>query len=294
MKSMTGFGSHSFKSDELDVEINIKSVNGRFLETRLHAPREFAEFELDLKKLIKKTVLRGSVDVYVFRRFKEKGKKVQISTSNELAQKWLKSYGALEKSLKLDKQPLSLLDILKQAPEVLKIEEQPVLGTKVKKAVLETLKTALTKLDKERTREGAALKKELLLLLSELEELVGQMDSTKNEASLKLEERFHQRLKKLGLNHEVDPQRFAQELVIQMDKLDVREEITRLKEHIRAIRKLLAAKSTHGKKLDFYTQELLREVNTIGSKSQIAKLTTSVVNAKSIIERFREQVQNLE
>lgn len=294
MKSMTGFGSAHFDSEELELEVNVKSVNGRYLETRIHAPREFAAFEIELKKQISKTIRRGSVDVYIQRKFKEKGIKVQVLVQQALATRWLKSYKSLEKSLKLMATDVSLKDIISYSPEVLKVEEQPIVGTKLKKALIDTAKVALEKFDKERSREGSALKKELLSLLAELEKLVKQMDAIKNEASLKLEERFHQRLTKLGIANDVDPQRFAQELVIQMDKLDVREEITRLKEHIRALRALYNAKETHGKKLDFYTQELLREVNTIGSKSQIAKLTSAVVNAKSIIERVREQVQNVE
>jgi uncharacterized protein (TIGR00255 family) len=109
-----------------------------------------------------------------------------------------------------------------------------------------------------------------------------------------LERRYRDRLQKLGFSGVLDDQRIAQEIVMQLDRADVSEELTRLKEHLKAYRQLLSSQESHGKKLDFYAQELLREVNTIGSKSQIAKLTGLVVDAKTVVEKIREQVQNVE
>jgi len=120
----------------------------------------------------------------------------------------------------------------------------------------------------------------------------------RDEANKALLERFEakvkSRLPKDVAAHQVDPQRISQEIVIQLEKADINEEIIRLTEHIKNFEKLVEQPVVEGKKLDFYTQELLREVNTIGSKSQVAGITEAVVDAKTLIERIREQVQNIE
>lgn len=291
---MTGFGVDRLRTEEIEFEVSVKTVNGRFLEARYHTPKEFAAFESDFKKLIAKYIRRGSVDIYIYRKYLAKGQKTVVSANKDLALKWIKSYKALAKDLKLSTDKPTMQEILSHSPEILSLNEVPKFSGSVKKSILEGLEKALILCDKERVREGKALKVELLKLYTELEVLVSEMDQEKIEAAKKLEEKFKLRLEKLGLKETIDPQRFAQEVVIQVDKLDVFEEITRLTEHLRTCKKQVGKNKIQGKKLDFYSQELLREVNTIGSKSQIAKLTTTVVNAKSIIERVREQVQNVE
>ncbi len=294
MKSMTGFGISKYASDELELEVSVKTVNGRYFEVKFHSPKEFAPFEGELKAQVGQLIKRGTTDVYIARRYSEKGKKISIATQDRVAEKWLKTYSNLSKKLGLKSSSVSRLDVLERLPEVLKVDERPILGAKIKKVLSDNITKAASACDKERAREGASIKKELLSLLNHLGAQVKTMEEMKVQAGLKTEERLHTRLKKLGLKGEVEPQRFAQELVILLDKLDVLEELIRLKEHIKSCKKLITLKGPQGKKIDFYCQELLREVNTIGSKSQIAKLTEVVVNAKSIIERFREQVQNIE
>ena len=115
-----------------------------------------------------------------------------------------------------------------------------------------------------------------------------------NVANKELEKRLQGRWESMKFPGAIDPQRISQEIVIQVDKADISEEISRLKEHLRSMKALLTSSEGQGKKMDFYSQELLREVNTIGSKSQVARLTQAVVDAKAIIERVREQVQNVE
>ena len=169
MKSMTGYGTGKSQSALSQIEVSVRSVNGRFLETRFHLPREFVGLESDLKKVIAKHFDRGTLDIFVSRKIKAKLSGVEI-----------------------------------------------------------------------------------------------------------------------------DSARISQEVVIQLEKSDINEEISRLKEHTKNYRHLLSEAGAQGKKLDFYTQELLREVNTIGSKSSVSKLTQIVVQAKTLIERLREQIQNVE
>jgi uncharacterized protein (TIGR00255 family) len=144
-----------------------------------------------------------------------------------------------------------------------------------------------------RSREGANLRKELLSLVRALEGRLAAMEGWREEAVKSAQQRLKSRLATLDAE-QLDASRLALETALMIDKMDVHEEIVRLREHLKACKALIQGKDARGKKLDFYCQELLREVNTIGSKSQLASLTQAVVDAKSVIEKFREQVQNVE
>ena len=146
-------------------------------------------------------------------------------------------------------------------------------------------------------RAGArrqVLQKELEKLVHDLEKQVAIVAGLREDANRQLQERFEQKIGSRLKGQEMDPQRLTQEIVIQLEKADINEELVRLTEHLKNYKDLLKSAQAEGKKLDFYTQELLREVNTIGSKSQVAKITQAVVEAKTLIERLREQVQNVE
>jgi uncharacterized protein (TIGR00255 family) len=144
-----------------------------------------------------------------------------------------------------------------------------------------------------RSREGQMLKKELLSLSEQLLNCVKRLGEFREVAQVQAQTRLQARIVALG-SEGLDPARLAVESALLTDKMDVQEELVRLEEHIQSCRKLIKEGGAQGKKLDFFCQELLREVNTIGSKSAMAPLTQTVVEAKSIIERFREQVQNVE
>ncbi|MBO9666417.1 MAG: DUF1732 domain-containing protein, partial [Bdellovibrio sp.] len=148
--------------------------------------------------------------------------------------------------------------------------------------------------NKERVREGKALRKDLEKLLSSLDKQIKVISDLRNEANSQLQEKYETKIRARLKGNDIDPSRLSQEIVIQLEKADINEELSRLSEHIKNYRQLVGSQQAEGKKLDFYTQELLREVNTIGSKSQVAKITQSVVEAKTLIERLREQVQNVQ
>jgi uncharacterized protein (TIGR00255 family) len=292
MKSMTGFGKAQATSQTVDLEVSIKSVNGRFLEVRLHAPKEYAFLESEFKKLLSSKIIRGTVDIYFQRHLTEQAQAKQVSLNEELAQGYMQALKDLRRALKLKGTPT--LEMLARFPDLIKVEESASLQPSENKLALKVLSEALTACEVERNREGLSLQKELERLLLALEQSAKTFEQLSDEARLELEKRYRERLQKLGFAGQIDDQRLAQEIVIQSDRADINEEITRLREHIRAYRELLLAADSQGKKMDFYAQELLREVNTIGSKSQISKLTAAVVEAKTTVERIREQVQNVE
>lgn len=290
MKSMTGYGASQARSRQLELEIHVKSVNGRFLELRFHLPKEYAPFENEFRAAFTKWT-RGTVDIYIHRKpagdSRLEGTRIRAQT----AAYWAKQLRALAKSLGI-KNDLTLRDIL-QMPFVLEHQDRGALLPGELKLVESHLRKAVQKADQFRMREGVMLKKETLNLLKDLDSRVEEMTKWREEAMKGSHQRLKTRL--AGLETEkMDPSRLALETALMIDKMDVHEEVVRLREHIKACRGLVSDGEARGKKLDFYCQELLREVNTIGSKSQLSSLTHAVVEAKSLIEKFREQVQNIE
>ncbi len=287
MKSMTGFGVSRKSSREVEIEITVRAVNGRFLETRTHMPREYLPFESEIKKRLQKKFNRGTVDIFVVRRSKGIA---NVELRPEAAKAWLKAYQELAKTLKLKFDPR--LETLASLPEVMGVDNSHHVSTSEKQMLLQIFDQAMNACLKERTREGVALQKDLVKCLKNLHDLCEKMQQLASKLSEEQIGRIQDRLSKLKI--EIESSRVAQEAAILADRGDINEEIVRLSEHVSNCLKEATKGTVEGKKLDFYSQELLREVNTIGSKSQMADLTQVVIQAKSVIEKIKEQVQNLE
>lgn len=292
MKSMTGYGTAKVQSKNVTVEVSIRSVNGRFLEPRFHLPREFVSYEGELKKVLGASLSRGTIDVFVSRRVKASASKAQMTVNDALAKRYMVAYKHLSKELGV---PFNVhLEVVARLPEVIKVEETYELFPGEDKVLKKAFAQACVNCDRERAREGKSLQKDLLKLLASLEKQVKIISDLREEANAQLQDRYEQKIRTRLKGNEIDATRLSQEIVIQLEKADINEELTRLAEHIKSYRQMVVSNQAEGKKLDFYTQELLREVNTIGSKSQVAKITASVVEAKTLIERLREQVQNVQ
>ena len=289
---MTGFGGAQAQSPKSQIEVSLRAVNGRFLETRFHLPREFHPFESDLKKILSKYILRGTLDIFVSRRVKNTAGQMQVVVNEDLARQYHDAAKSLAKQLKLT--AATHVESLLRLPEVLKVETEVTVSAGEKKALLQAFEGACKACDQERKREGKSLVADMEKLLTGLDTQVRQIQEVREEANAGLMQKFEQKIKSRMAGLEVDSTRLSQEVVLQIDRTDINEEVTRLREHLKNYRKLLESHEPQGKKLDFYTQELLREVNTIGSKSSLSKLTQIVVDAKTNIERIREQVQNIE
>ena len=296
MKSMTGYGLCRAQTNEVSLEISIRAVNGRFLETRFHLPKPYFLFESDLKKKLSEYALRGTVDIYISRKLKTAHTAGKVVINTKLAQEYLKSFKKLAKELKLN--DAIRFDLISRQNDVIIMEETDTLNQQEVVLLKKAFEVALKKFELEKIREGGALKKDLSKNLSALQKHVLKISKLRDDANKYLQEKFEAKIKsrlpKELAGQSVDPQRISQEIVIQLEKADINEELIRLTEHLKNFEKLIENSVVEGKKLDFYTQELLREVNTIGSKSQVAGITESVVEAKTLIERIREQVQNIE
>lgn len=292
MKSMTGYGSAKREMKNFQVELNIKSVNGRFLELRFHIPKEYVAIETELRKILPEYFARGTVDIFCSRKVKSQNEISSVEINFALADKIHKELTTLNKRLKL-KNDIHLNQIISSAP-IMRVKEEAELSKAERAEVITLLKESAKKCLAERLREGASLKKEFMSLLGQLTKQVDEIKKLKEIHTLEVSQRLKDKIKSKGLVENMDESKFQQELFFWTEKTDIAEEIQRLEEHIRNYKNLLLSKNSNGKKIDFYTQELLREINTIGSKSQSSKITQHVVEAKSLIEKLKEQAQNIE
>ncbi len=312
-----GAGKNARKSvhqlESLFSEASIRSVNGRFLEIRIHLPREWTELEGEVRSLLQSRVARGTVDVYI-NRAKHAPTSVKVEVDQKLAHEWMSALKSLAKEAGL-KTSVIPFDAVIRAPDILKVVVDESLTDAHRKEIMSVVECAIDALDKERLREGTETQLELLHLIEGLEAAVKQVSLLAEQQPDDIRSRLKTRMERLGQSGlqglSPDDARFHQEVALIIDRGDIREEIARLSAHLRVYRDLVTGKNGEsvkkkaadsakhseqpiGKTLDFYAQELLREVNTVGSKSQNAELTRVVVEAKTLVEKIREQVQNVE
>jgi len=290
IKSMTGYGKANVSKNAREYQIEIKSVNHRYLDISVKMPRQLSYLEEIIKKEIATKVKRGKIDVFVtFENNSLEGRTIQINT--ELAKAYVDELRKLAKTEDL-LSDIQVNDIAKY-PDVLKIQNNQEDET-IKEEVIETVRKAIESFIEMKQVEGRKMAEDLLVRLERIENKVREISNLSTglieEYIVKLEERVKQFLKE----GEIDQARLAQEVVIYADKCSVEEEITRLNSHIAQFRNLLQSEEAVGKKLDFIIQEMNRETNTIGSKANNLEITNGVIDIKTEIENIREQVQNIE
>ncbi len=290
---MTGFGAAEIHRPHFDLQVSIKTVNGRFLESRFHLPREYQAFESDLKKIIGSVVRRGTLDIYVHRHGSMAPEPFKVVVREAVAKEWMAGIARLTRQLDIKNVQMTPREVA-MLPQVLDLVEQPGRIQTEKALLLKLVRKAVAALDSSRIREGKALHRELNRQLKRLNQIALKMASLQDRAQHELRARLLQRYESLNLKKPVDEQRLAQEVSILTDRADITEEIVRLREHLKVCMQLLKSTKPEGKRLEFYIQELLRESNTIGSKSYVTELTALVVEAKTLIESFKEQVMNVE
>jgi uncharacterized protein (TIGR00255 family) len=290
IRSMTGFGAGrgSAAGEELDVEI--RSVNHKYCEVKVRLPRELAALEADAVKAVRERLARGGVDVSV-RRAGAAGA-VAPRVDAPLAEAYARAFAEVKARLGLGGE-VTLADVV-GAEGVVRLEERALDADSARAALRAALAAALDALVAMRAREGEALGRDLAARLDAVEALVARAAALVPQAVEHHRARLAERVEELTRGIALDPARLAQEVALFADRTDVTEEVTRLRSHLAQARALLGGAEPAGRKLDFLVQEMHREVNTIGSKSQSAEIAAIVVSAKAEIERLREQVQNVE
>ncbi len=292
MKSMTGFGRSESELDGRKVTIEIRTVNHRFLDINIRIPRTLGFAEEHMRKAIKERLSRGRVDVFV--NYTDTGAETKTAVADlALIQSFVRAARSVAGVVGvLDDLQLSHIIRIPDAITVTEAQEDEALQLAL---IDSTMSVALDALIDMRGREGAALKRDLTSLLGELETVLAAIDERKDTVTRDYSEKLKARLSELlDDGSDIDETRFNAEIAYIADKADINEEIVRLGTHINQFSAAVGGSIAVGRKLDFMVQEMNRELNTIGSKSQDIGITNAVIEGKSIVERIREQVQNIE
>lgn len=292
MKSMTGFGRGSASNDATNAAVELKTVNNRFLDVNLKLPSDLQHLENALKRVITARLNRGRVDVTLQI---ERTEDVTYEVNRGLISGFLNAMSELKGEFNLAGEPD--VNVIARIPNIITAKRADV-SADLESAVQAALDRALDDLEKMRSTEGDLLGAELETRLAGIEGRLVPIEAAAADVADEFSERLKKRvdtiLEKLGTAAEPDPARLAQEVAYLADRVDISEEITRLKAHIDHFRQIMSEEKDVGKRLDFLTQELNREANTITSKTNNLSVKENALAIKSEIEKIREQVQNIE
>lgn len=291
MKSMTGFGSSSLELEDCSIDIEIKSVNNRYLDFNFSMP-SYLNFMLeDMKSLIKSKLKRGRVDVFI------KIKKYQLSVDSvdinyELAEKIKEKLDSLNEKLDM-KSDINVRDLV-QYEDVMSFTYKDLDNEFLHDNILKVLDEAVNKIYSMRSIEGDNLEKDLSENLSKIETEITKIASLTENSVKEYRENLFKKISELLDEEKIDKDRMYLEVALMADKSDINEELKRFDSHIVQFKSTMDIKHSIGRKLDFIIQEMNREINTISSKSNDESISVCVIEVKSLIEKLREQVQNIE
>jgi uncharacterized protein (TIGR00255 family) len=292
VRSMTGYGRGMANAHGLRVEVEVSSVNRKQLDIQLTLPQALKLLESRIQDAVSQRVSRGRVLAEFAVHESDKAKREAIRVNEDMAAAYVK--GLRKTAAKLGLRDDLGASLLVKLPGVLHYETLDEDVEKIWPILSAALKKALDDLLRMRTREGANLLKELTLHLDRLVRQLGAIKKYAPGVTARYREALRARLEKAGLDTNVDQERLERELILFADKSDITEETARLESHIGQARGLLKSGEPSGRALDFLAQEMFREINTIGSKANDASIAGHVVSFKADLERWREQVQNIE
>ncbi len=292
VKSMTSFGrAQGEEGNDYLFSIEMKSVNNRYLDINIRLPKFMIALEEDLRKVISSRIKRGKVDVFI--NYKNYGKGNAKPVLNlELAKDYYDCLKELSNSLDIEND-ITVSKIVK-IPDIITLETEDEDLDEILTEIKPLLESALDKMVEMREIEGEKLKDDIYIKLDEIEKNVKEIEAFADEVPKAYKAKLEERIKELTKDIDINEERIAQEVAIFADKVAVDEEITRMYSHLSQMRKTLSLDESIGRKLDFIIQEMNRETNTIGSKCNDMNMTNLVIDIKNLIEKIREQVQNIE
>ena len=292
LKSMTGFARHENQNGELTCKVEIRSVNNRFIDINTRLPKSLRDLELPLKKLVKSRCARGSFDINItLEKNGQSEANLEIKANLPLAAQYLDAFIKIREDLGLQGEIdintiLTLRDIVK--PELKEVDDSS------EPTVVATVEKALTDLIAMREEEGVNLEKDIINQVNGIKKLGETITSRQSITVQEFQSKLKEKIEALTAGIELDPTRIAQETALLADRCDVTEEIVRLGSHLEQFHKLVESDEPQGRKLEFLTQEINREVNTIGSKTIDLEISKTVIEMKSRLEKIREQLANIE
>lgn len=286
LRSMTGFAKIEREVKEGRLIGEARSLNNRYLEVNIKIPKSDYSLEQKLRELVKKYLRRGKVDIS-FKLERSVDSHLKVKINEEVVAQYISLVKEIKKRFKL-RNSLSL-EALLSFKDVIQYEELSPLS---EESIFEAFEEILKELDRERRKEGSMIEKELTERLDEMVRILREIEEHVPDAMLSWRERLRGKLREL--KETVEEEKLLKEAIFYMEKFDISEEISRLKSHIENFRLSLREDLPLGRKLEFISQEMLREANTMGSKSPDYFVSERVVLLKLEIERIREQIQNVE
>ncbi|MFQ5602004.1 MAG: YicC/YloC family endoribonuclease [bacterium] len=289
--SMTGFGRGEYSENGIDILIEIRSLNHRFLDLEIRAPKNVQAFEQDIKELIKSHVVRGRISATItIKGANEQNSGLMID--KPLAATYIKLLQELKQEFNL-KGALELEQLL-TFPDIITFENSEAITENLWEPLKKTLELALNDLKEMRNREGQEIKKDLKKRIKAIDVFIQNIEKTTKIKSQEDLNKLKERIAVLAQSELIDEGRLEMEIALLVDKLDVTEECIRFKSHNTLFLELLENGTSEGRKLNFLLQEMHREANTIGAKCNDAQIAHWVVDIKEEVEKLREQIQNIE
>lgn len=292
VRSMTGFGRGTCNENGKEFTVEIKSVNHRYIDFYIKLPRQIAYLEERIREVVSKSIFRGKVDIFIsFEDRSEDSKSVMLDEA--LAGAYIQAVEKLKEKYGL-KDDLSV-SLVSRFPDVLRIEKNEDDEEQLWTILNRALEAAVASLVQMREKEGNELRMSLLQKADYMENIISQIANRSPEVVIEYKQKLENRIKDLLNQQTIDENRIAMEVAIFADRCGIDEELVRLGSHLTQLRDILNIKKQPvGRKLDFLVQEINREINTIGSKSNDIIITKNVLELKSETEKIREQIQNME
>lgn len=282
IQSMTGFGKSVLSLTDKHISIEIKSLNSKSIDINTRIPQAYREKELDFRKLIAEQLLRGKVDFSIF------VENTGTQTPSKINPNIVKSYIEQMRTI-VDGDLTELLKMAVRMPDALQTSTESVSEEELS-AIFEHISLAITDLQSFRIQEGKVLEKDFVLRISNIDSLLQEVQALDSERLALIRERLEKAVADI---QSVDANRFEQELIFYLEKLDITEEKIRLKKHLDYFLETLHSEDSNGRKLSFIAQEIGREINTLGSKANFAPMQQLVVQMKDELEKIKEQVLNV-
>lgn len=278
---MTGYG----KGSAGNFKVEIRSSNHKNLDIHINIPYYLYSYETEIKRIIKNTIERGRVELFVP---KQEMDNIKLKVNKSLAREYYNAFVSLRDELSLSDN--IGIDILASQRDLFVLDEPDIAVTDFYKA----LEVSLEELTKTRIEEGKHLINDISERIEIIRKYISGIEQKRDEFTASSRERLYERLKEFLGDVQIDETRLIQEAAILIERTDITEEIVRLKSHLKHFSDVIKSKDSVGKKLDFIIQELRREINTIGSKAQHFEIASNVVEVKHELEKIREQIQNLQ
>ena len=291
IKSMTGYGSAKGTVEGLEITVELKSVNNRYLDTSVRLPRSFLFAEEAIKSEVQSHISRGKVDVFISVDSSAAGD-MTVKVNEPLLRGYIEAIRHIseEYSLANDMTALSV----SRFPDVLSVEKKDLDAEAISAGICAIVEEALRDFDAMRQREGAKLRDDVLSRLETIDRLVSAVETEAPKTVAEYRKRLEQKMQEVLGATGIDENRILAEAAIFADHIAVDEETVRLRSHMSQLTTMINGNSPTGRKIDFLIQEFNREANTIGSKCQNSDIAHVVVDLKSEIEKIREQIQNIE